>query len=360
MSLLFGQAYDRDLTRRLTGHPQQVVGADLYEALDGEARGQRFVRIRAGEIDCDVAVDRGLDLARLTFRGLPVHWMSPAGFRNPAALDPRATEPEGWGELRTWPGGMLSTFGYDHVGVPALYPDRHGHPALLAVRSPVHGRSSYSPTYLRGYGVEEADVVVDGEVRQAAPFAEQLVLKRGIKVRLGGNSVLIEDTIRNDGYVAEPVQLLYHVNFGWPLLAEGTEVHMTPSRMLATTDEAGLEDPVFTPPPRRGAIERVWDRGCSHGPQWAALINRDAGGRGPLAAVVEWDGGELSHLLQWRITGESMFALGLEPSTTGLGGRDAEERDGSLHWVQPGASRHFSVTLRFETGDSALSLLAGA
>ena len=30
------------------------------------------------------------------------------------------------------------------------------------------------------------------------------------------------DNIQNDGYIAEPIQLLYHINLGWPLLAPGT------------------------------------------------------------------------------------------------------------------------------------------
>jgi hypothetical protein len=351
---LFGETYDRDAARRLTGHPQQVVGTDLYEALDGEARGQRFVRLRAGDIDCDVAVDRGLDLARLSFRGLPVHWITPAGFRNAAALEPDAMQPAGWGELRTWPGGMLSTFGYDHVGVPAVYPNRHGHPMVSAVRSPIHGRSSYSPTYLRGHGLHADHVYVEGEVRQAAPFAEHLVLRRTIRASLGEPLVTIDDTIHNDGYTPERVQLLYHFGFGWPMLAAGTHVRMSPTDIIAATQEARTDDPAVMPRPTRGATERVWDRASTAGPQWAALVNKNAGGRGPLAAVVEWDGGQLPHLIQWRIAGESMFSLGLELSTTGL-----DPSDGDIPVVEPGDARSFSLRLRFETGDTALSYLTG-
>lgn len=357
MTSLFGEAFNRDVVRRMTGHPQQVIGTDLFESLDGESRGQRFVRIRAGEIDCDVAVDRGLDLARLSFRGLPIHWMSPAGFRDPAMLEPNAMEPEGWGELRTWSGGMLSTFGYDHVGVPAVYEHRHGHPLVSSVRSPIHGRSSYSPTYLRRNGVFGNDVIVEGEVRQAAAFAEHLVLHRTIRAEVGGLSIRLEDSVRNDGYVSEPIQVLYNVGFGWPLFAPGTHLRMSPTQIIGMTEEAVHDNPTLTPYPERGAIERVWDRSCGSGGQWAALINENAADRGPLAAIVEWDGDELPHLLQWRITGESMFALCLEPSTTGLGGRAAEEADGHLRWVEPGESRNFSLTLRFETGPNALAFL---
>ena len=292
MTALFGQPFDAGTLRRRTGHPNQVVGAELVEALDGEARGQRLARLRSGDIDCDVAVDRGLDITRLAYRGLPVHWMSPAGLRHPASLDPLAMEPEGWGELRTWPGGMLSTFGYDHVGVPAVYPDRHGHPAVTATRSPIHGRSTYSPTYLRRCEVTDGVVLLEGEVRQAAPFAEHLVLRRRLRLDIGGASVVVHDEVRNDGYVPEQVQMLYHVNVGWPVLEEGTQVRMSPHQIVATTDDKD-DDPTTMPAPLAGAVQKVWDRACSPGPQWAALISTDAAKRGPLAVVVEWDGTSL-------------------------------------------------------------------
>jgi hypothetical protein len=183
------------------------------------------------------------------------------------------------------------------------------------------------------------------------------VLHRTIRAEVGGASIRLEDIVRNDGYVSEPIQVLYNVGFGWPLFAPGTQLRMSPTQIIGMTEEAAHDDPTLTPYPERGAIERVWDRSCGKGGQWAALINENAADRGPLAAIVEWDGDELPHLLQWRITGESMFALCLEPSTTGLGGRAGEEADGHLRWIEPGESRSFSLTLRFETGPSALALL---
>ena len=85
---LFGREGDRETFRKLTGHPQQLVGCELFESLDGEMRSQRVMRIRNGEIELEILLDRGFDIGRLLFRGVPMQWVSPAGFRHPHSLTP--------------------------------------------------------------------------------------------------------------------------------------------------------------------------------------------------------------------------------------------------------------------------------
>ena len=67
---LFGKSGDREDFRKITSHPQQVIGCELFEALDGDMRGQRVLRIRNGEIEIEVLVDRGFDIGRVLYQGI--------------------------------------------------------------------------------------------------------------------------------------------------------------------------------------------------------------------------------------------------------------------------------------------------
>lgn len=348
---LFGLSGNREVFRKITSHPQQVLGCELFESLDGDMRGQRVLRIRNGELEIEVLVDRGFDIARVLYRGLPTQWVSPAGFRHAHSFMPSALEPDGWGWLRNWQGGFLSTIGIDHVGGPKSAPNRHLHPAITGERRFTGGYVSLSPTTIEKIDVdwEKGSITVQAKVRQAAAFAEHLIMTRVISLNFGEANFQLSDSIQNDGYIEEPVQLLYHINLGWPLLAPGTKLETSCTKMLGCIDSAVGADPAVMPEPTFQDIEQVWDWSAPSGKQWAKLVNENAGGRGHLSLKVEWQGDQLPHFMQWRNSCEALYVQGLEPSTTGLKGRDNDDSHlGPAPMVEPGKNRQFDLTFSFE------------
>jgi hypothetical protein len=348
---LFGKSGDRNTFRKITSHPQQVIGVELFEALDGDMRGQRVLRIRNGEIEIEVLVDRGFDIGRVLYRGVPTQWVSPAGFRHAHAFMPSAIEPDGWGWLRNWQGGFLSTIGVDHVGGPKTTPNRHLHPAITAERRFTGGFISLSPTNIEVIEVDwqNGKILVQAKVRQAAAFAEHLVLTRRLTMNFGEPSFKLEDNIQNDGYIAEPIQLLYHINLGWPLLAPGTKLESSCTQLLGCIDSAKGVDPTTMPEPTPEDVEKVWDWNAPSGTQWAQLTNQDAAGRGLLSLRIEWDGDKLPHFMQWRNACEALYVQGLEPSTTGLKDRDNDDSHaGAAPMLKPGESRSFDLNFIFK------------
>jgi hypothetical protein len=162
-----------------------------------------------------------------------------------------------------------------------------------------------------------------------------------------GNFQLI-DSIRNDGYIDEPIQLLYHINLGWPFLSPGTILKTSCNELLACIDSAKNDDPSFMPEPKAKDVERVWDWDAKPGIQWAELENANTAGRGPLKMRLEWDGNELPHLMQWRNACEAMYVQGLEPSTTGLlGHKKDSSHAGPAPYIEPGKSRSFKLNFKF-------------
>ena len=350
---LFGKSGDREDFRKITSHPQQVIGCELFEALDGDMRGQRVLRIRNGEIEIEVLVDRGFDIGRVLYQGIPTQWVSPAGFRHAHTFTPSAMEPDGWGWLRTWQGGFLSTIGIDHVGGPNTYANRHLHPGITDERRFTGGFISLSPTTIEIVNVDwnKGIIEVQAKVRQAAAFAEHLVLTRRITMNFGEATFELSDSIQNDGFVEEPVQLLYHINLGWPFLAPGTTLQTSCDQMLGCIDSAKGADHTVMPPPTPKDIEQVWDWAAPAGLQWAKLTNSNSAGRGPLSMKIEWDGNQLPHFMQWRNACEAMYVQGLEPSTTGLKGRENDDsHKGPAPMVQPGKNRQFDLKFIFESG----------
>jgi hypothetical protein len=348
---LYGVNGDREKFRKLTSHPQQTIGCELFEALDGDMRAQRILRIRNGELEIEINVDRAFDIGRVLYRGIPTQWVSPAGFRHAHSFTPGAIEPDGWGWLRSWQGGFLTTIGYDHVGGPALNPNRHLHPAVTGERRYTGGFGSLSPTTIEIVNVDwdKGTIEVQAKVRQAAAFAEHLVLTRRITMNFGEASFHLSDSIRNEGFIEEPVQVLYHINLGWPLLAPGTTLKTSATELLGCIKSAEGSDPTTMPEPTPLDVEKVWDWNAPAGPQWAELTNSNAAGRGPLTLRLDWDGNQLPHFMQWRNACEAMYVQGLEPATTGLAGRAGDKSHaGPAPDIAPGKTRNFDLKFTFE------------
>ena len=350
--ILFGLSGNRDTFRKIMSHPQQTIGCELFRSLDGDMIDQRILRIRNGELEIEILVDRGFDIGRVLYRGIPTQWLSPAGFRHAHSFTPSAIEPDGWGWLRSWQGGFLSTIGIDHVGGPITHPNRHLHPAITAERRFVGGFISLSPTIeIVNVDWERGVIEVQAKIRQAAPFAEHLVLTRRITMNFGEAAFHLSDVVHNDGYMEEPVQLLYHINIGWPFLAPEAKLTTSCTELLACIDSAKGEDPGIMPAPVKQDVERVWDWNAPAGKQWVELSNANTADRGAMKMRLEWDGEQLPHFMQWRNACETMYVQGLEPSTTGLLGRDSDNSHaGPAPLVEAGASKSFDLDFIF-SGD---------
>jgi hypothetical protein len=344
---------DRETLRRLTGRPEQVVGAELLTLGEGTERGVRVVRLRTGEIEAEVVVDRALDVARASVRGLPVAWLSPTG-----VAAPWFAEPEGWGPFRTFFGGLLTTCGLDHTLAPVEDDaSQYAYPGRPTQAYPLHGRVSATPARLRGHGLDlDRDppvVYVEGDVRQAQVFGEHLVLERRIEADLGGRELRVRDRVRNEGYAPTPHLLLYHCNAGWPLVAPGARVVAPVGDPRVATPAAEGRDWSRVGEPVAGAVEQVWEHTPRAG--HAALLNDDVGDGRAAGLEVAWDLAALPRLFEWKVENEGHYVVGLEPGNLELEGRLAARAAGRLPWLEPGEARAYELTLRLLWGPEELA-----
>src|SRR5262249_3528222 len=114
MAELFGVSYRRaDLLRRI-GRLEEVAGVRLVTLGDGQGRGVRVLEFRTGTgFAFEVLVDRGFDVGRCELGGRPLSWLSGAG-----VVGPWYYEPEDWGWVRAWGGGMGGLCRVDHTPAP--------------------------------------------------------------------------------------------------------------------------------------------------------------------------------------------------------------------------------------------------
>lgn len=368
MPTLFGRFFTRAELERHVGDTPQLFGVDLLEHQDGVERGVRLLRFRTGSgLSFDVLVDRAMDLAGLDWRGVPLGWHSPTGFRSPWLHEHDSEDGIGW--LRSF-SGLVNTCGLDHtMGAEEESAAHYNYAARKRVRHGLHGRVAYIPARLTSYGARwEGDrcrLHAEGEVRQAAMYGEFLVLQRRIEAEVGSDSVTVLDTVTSRGFHPTPHALLYHVNIGFPVLtAEARLVAPLRRTLFATHGGTAAIGGIEQAAPGSGVVERVYEHEVAtdaEGGSFAALVNPAfawPGGERGLGFVVAWDARTLPAFYQWQNLQEGNYVIGLEPGTTHAGSRADRLRRGEFAWLEHGEARSYRLTLTPLAGELALGRLA--
>ena len=319
------------------GDLSQIGGIRLGEWADGVERGLRVADVRTGSgLTFSVLLDRGMDIGPAAYKGLPMAWVSPAGWGHPAYFDPSGN---GW--LRTFGAGLLTGCGLTYLGAAG---EDEGEPLGL------HGRLSHLPAshvcVQDAWQGDECAFWVEGEMRQARVFGENLRLTRRITVALGGNCISIHDRVENLGATVSPLMILYHINLGFPFLDETSDLlaeeHPVEARDAAA--EPGLPDWMRFHKPTEGYAEQVFYHDLpvdKNGWSSIQLVNRAR----KLGLRVGFQKASLPNLVEWKMMGQGQYVLGLEPANCRAGGRSQERARGTLQTLQPGEQREFNVEI---------------
>ncbi|MBZ7924973.1 aldose 1-epimerase family protein [Ensifer adhaerens] len=320
---------DIELQRR-TADLRSVADIRLTSLEDGPGRGQRLLIARnAHGVAFEVAVDKGFDIAGLSFRGTNIGWHSPVQMAFPTH-DPGSEE--GWGFLRNFDGFMV-TCGLDHYSRPlAVDVSHYQHPHVTTRTMPQHGRISTEKARLLGYGVdrETLDIVCEGSVRQASVFGETLELRRKITLPVFGSDLTVEDTVINHAFRPSDHAFMYHLNFGYPFLDDTLAIGGLPDPFL----EELRAVPCKPNDDFAQKVDVVDSRITPHDSR-VSLRNDRCG----VTISLGYSQDSLPKLAVWRAYQSGVFALGIEPRT------DLRPAHGTF--LQPGESRSYSLVLGF-------------
>lgn len=244
--------YGREWTRReleaRVGGIELIGGLRRVQLTEGREAGVEEIQVRTGAgLSYYVLPSRGLDIGLVEFGGVPLSWLSPNGEVHPAFYDAR-----GFGWLRTAAGGLLMTCGLSQVGSPAT----DGGEELG-----LHGRAHHTPArQVVAEGVWEGDEYLTGMrgvLEETSISGWNLRLKREISGRLGRNQILLHVVVENVGFEPAPHMLVYHFNFGFPLLDAQTEIRFPEGSVTPREPELPIENLGDWQLPQAGFKERV-------------------------------------------------------------------------------------------------------
>ena len=347
--------YNRTLSRReieaRAGRIEQIGGVRRMRLAEGAEDGTEVIQVRTGGgLAYNVLPSRCLDISLATVGDVPISWQSANGDVHPAYYDPRGLE---W--LRTATGGLLMTCGFTQAGAPNV---DDGEELGL------HGRAHHTPaTQVSAQGRwvgDEYEMVVSGTVEDTVIFGEHIRLIREIRSTLGNNTLSIHDRFENFGFESAPLMLLYHFNFGFPLLMRESTFSFPSRHVEPREEETPIKGYDGWQPPDPGHTERVylhsdlviddtgWTRASIHNPHFPCGFGS---GHQPVTATLSWDTSTLPGLVQWRMPGAGAHVLGIEPTNCNVLGRAASREDGSLYMMEPGEVRDFSIRFDIEVSE---------
>ncbi len=331
--------------KKISNH-HQLGGIETSVLDNGNGRGIRIAWVNTGSgLRFKIVLDRGMDIADAFFNGHSLAWLSHNGV-TPA--DPTTFRGLNW--LHSFGGGLLNTCGLSHVGGPET--NQFGEFGL-------HDRISHCMAEIES--VKQPDVFIGddefsitGKMKQSVVFGHHFELKRKISMKLGEPKFRIHDTVRNVGNQPSPHMLLYHINFGWPLIDKGTKLNWNGKWIARDPDDfifqEGNDFKTCKPPTEKhdGSGESV------------AFIDVDADDNGkctyeidnpklPFLLKVSFDKNQLPCLTNWQHWGINEYVTALEPGTNYPVGQSQAQKEENLIFLGPFETREYEVEFQIVT-----------
>ncbi len=302
-----------------------------------------------GILSVEIFPTRGMGLWKGTFRGKNLGWQSPVRFPvHPSLVNLADQRGTGWlTGFNEW----MCRCGLESIGPASSLFSEDG--VSTERPSTLHGRIANLPAYFVSTKVDTADkgrLTVRGIVEEAALFGGCLRLDNSLHTTAGSNSLEISDKITNCSDMPAEVQLLYHINFGPPLLGDG-------SRIFAAIEQLAPYDELS------GKSSREWDicgRPTPGFVQQCYLVKPlvDSQGlatilfcnpAGDFAVQIAFDSKQLPCWTLWKnFAGErDGYVIGIEPGTSYPNPKPLERQLGRVPQLGPGESLQTSVQLSF-------------
>lgn len=336
MANLFGRKWTRKQLMERMGDVSQIATLRPHTLSDGKAKGVAAIDVSTGSgFRFTVLPDRGLDISAAEYAGRSLCWRSATGDTSPYFYQPEGLE---W--LYGFFGGLMCSCGLTYFGAPTVDQGK----ALG-----LHGRVSNTPAQEvcieSGWDGDEYGLGVRGKVVEASVFGPCLCLTRTLFTFLGQNRLFVHDEVTNIGHDPAPHMMLYHLNFGFPVVDAGARL-LAPSLTVTPRDaaaEAGKNSYGVFDVPTAGFKEKVYchDLAAAAGKTLAGIVNPALG----FGAYVGFNKEQLPHLIEWKMMGKGNYVVGLEPATNLVGGRDQERAAGRLRLLAPGETAVYDLEL---------------
>lgn len=312
------------------GHDTQVYGIEEHRLVGGKGDGMRLLEVNNGKgLEMTVSLDRCADISRLRFKGINMSYFSPCGYVAPAYYQPTGTD---W--LKSFTAGFLTTCGLEAVGSPCT--DE-------GVEYPLHGTIANTPAEQAYWFEENDELVVRATMKDEVLFARKMRLSREYRISLKNNEFEIIDTIENTGDSEQAMEILYHMNMGYPLLDEDSVVTIPAKEVVPRNEHAAndIENCLKVIKPEAGYIERCYYHKFADENGKASIYQPKLG----MGLEISFNAKELDGFVEWKLMGVRDYVLGLECGNCYPDGRDVMRNIGMLKFLQPGEKKTYRVKI---------------
>jgi len=315
----------------------------------GKQEGVRLLHLDNGKLTITLIPTRGLGILAVRAGDLRLGWDSPVQ----EVVHPKLVNLAGRGGLG-WLDGFnewLCRCGLENNGQPG--PDRlvNNVGDEVVVDLPLHGRIANIPA-------QEVEVLVDkkpphritirGTVQERMLFGPKLDLVTELSTEPGSSTFRIRDAVVNRGAQPQEFQMLYHANFGKPLLEKGATLEAPLAEVTPYNANAARDVKTYNTflGPIAGYVEQVYllkPLADARGEALVLLRNR-AGDR---AASLRYSLKQLPYLTLWKNTGAEPdgYVIGIEPGTNYPNRRQVERKYGRVPKLAAGG--RYEMTIDF-------------
>ena len=315
------------------GSLRQIAGTRHSVLTNGGAGGVRAIDVNTGAgLNYTILPDRGLDISFASYKGINFSYISPQEELSPAYYNYSKDE-----SMRTFFGGLLTTCGPVNFGPPC---EDNG------VSYGLHGRFSTTAAtcVCDKTDVENGIIEISATISNYVLFGEKLEIKRTITSTVGENNIKIKDIITNKGGEETPNMMLYHINFGYPLLDTNAKTSVNSSKCTGYDEysQKHIDEVTSFAAPDAAIKEKNYlhemDRKI---PGIASIKNEDLG----FGIEIKFDANALPYLTQWKCENARDYVQALEPGNAPCNSIAEVRKSGQLPILAPGSSVENNVEI---------------
>jgi len=328
----------------------------------GKQEGVDVVIVNNGKLTFTVVPTRGMNVLSVTSGDVRLGWDSPVKeVVNPRHINLQSRGGLGWLDgFNEW----LVRCGLESNGHPGTdkFINNVGEEATMELT--LHGKIANIPA-------SEVEVIVDpkppyrirvrGRVDERMFYGPKLELQTEISTEPGSNSLRVSDVITNRGGQVQEYELLYHTNYGHPLLEAGSTFLAPVSRVTPFNEHAASEISRYADyaGPTPGFVEEVY---ClrpiadKEGLTMIALRNKAKDRAVSLTFSVK----DLPYVTLWKNTNAEAegYVTGLEPGVNFPSNRRIERKFGRVPKLFPGETHSATIDFAIHTGAEETQRLA--
>ncbi|MFP6666168.1 MAG: aldose 1-epimerase family protein [Pirellulales bacterium] len=340
-------------TDKATGAAWSIAKKTLH---GGKQEGVDLIEFFTGKLKIVVVPTRGMSVFEVQAGGIRLGWNSPVKeIVHPSHINLQSRGGLGWLEgFNEW----MVRCGLESAGHPGTdkFINNVGDEASMELT--LHGKVGNIPA-------SEVEIVVDekpphririrGRVDERMFYGPKLELWTEISAVPGSTEFRIEDQLTNHGDAEQEFQIIYHANYGPPILEKGAKL-VAPVKQLVPFNEhaaKSLKQYATYQAPTPGYVEQVYcifPYADKKGRTTIMLHNAT----GDKAVTMSWPLKQLPFLTQWKntLTNNDGYVTGLEPGTGFPYNRRVERKYGRVPKLTAGQSRSFAIDFAILSGST--------